>query len=151
MNDATTAEPQWLTIARAELGVTETPGPDSTPRVIEYLRATRLPPSMMDDLTPWCGAFVCWALQQAGVEHTGSAGARSYLHWGQRLEQPRYGCVVVLSRPPRPHSGHVGFWVGTSGDSVLVLGGNQANAVSIRPYPARRVLGYRWPRIEQMP
>jgi hypothetical protein len=26
-----------------------------------------------------------------------------------------------------------------------VLGGNQGNAVSIKPYPLERVLSYRWP------
>jgi uncharacterized protein (TIGR02594 family) len=141
-------EPPWLTIARAELGVLETPGPESTPRILEYLAATRLPPSMHDDETPWCAAFVCWVLQQAGLEHTASAGARSYLRWGRLLTDPRLGCVVVLSRPNQdnPSSGHVGFWVGDGQRGPLILGGNQGNAVTIRPYAARRVLGYRWPR-----
>ncbi|WP_226573946.1 C40 family peptidase [Acuticoccus sediminis] len=42
--------------------------------------------------------------------------------------------------------GHGGFDAGRAknGD-ILVLGGNQGDAVSIRPYSANQLLGYRWP------
>jgi len=61
--------------------------------------------------------------------------------------KPTIGCVVVFWRGKRDgwHS-HVGFYAGCAknGD-ILVLGGNQGDGVSIRPYPADRLLGYRWP------
>lgn len=144
-----TVEPEWLAIARAELGVRETPGEGSTPRVLEYLRATRLPPSMYDDETPWCSAFACWVMERAGLASPRSAGARSWLRWGMPMVTPRLGCIVVLSRPSadNPHSGHVGFWLGKGERGPRVLGGNQGNAVSVREYAASRVLGYRWPEV----
>jgi hypothetical protein len=41
----------------------------------------------------------------------------------------------------------VGFYVRTEGERVLVLGGNQANQVCVRPYATSRVLAYRWPDV----
>ena len=54
-----------------------------------------------------------------------------------------YGCVVVFSRDG---GGHVGFVVGLqqNGD-LMVLGGNQSDAVNIRAFSRSRVSGYRWP------
>ena len=40
-------------------------------------------------------------------------------------------------------TGHVGFYAGEEGNNVLVLGGNQSDAVNIRPFPWNRVLGIR--------
>jgi uncharacterized protein (TIGR02594 family) len=139
-------DPPWLAIARGELGVHETPGPASTKRIDEYLRSTMLPERYIEDETPWCAAFVCWCLHQAGLASTRSAGARSYLRWGQELQEPRVGCIAVLTRPGHATSGHVGFWLGMAGpDKVRLLGGNQNNAVCTRVYDASRVLSYRWP------
>jgi uncharacterized protein (TIGR02594 family) len=68
------------------------------------------------------------------------------LDWGGvSLNFPVYGCVVVLWRGSREGVlGHVGFFVGMQDQNLLLLGGNQGNEVSIRPYPKQRVLGLRW-------
>ena len=146
MTDNDQPDPQWLYIARKELGVKETPGPGSTSRIDEYLSETRLPEGMINDATPWCAAFVCWCLERAGIPSTKRASARSYLHWGRKLDEPQLGCIVVFSRPSAgPGSGHVAFYVGTEADQVRVLGGNQRDQVCERLYPASRVLSYRWP------
>ena len=138
-------DPQWLWIARKEIGVHETPGPASTTRIDEYLRSTQLPERYIEDETPWCAAFACWCLEAAGKASTRSAGARSYLRWGKELTAPTIGCVVVLTRPGSPRSGHVGFWLGATDTRVRILGGNQLNSVCEREYPLGRVLSYRWP------
>jgi hypothetical protein len=39
--------------------------------------------------------------------------------------------------------GHVGFFGGFNDHSVMVLGGNQGDTVSLRPFPIERVLGFR--------
>ena len=136
----------WMRIARAELGTREAPGAADNPRVIDYLATTQLPEPMVHDVTPWCGAFVGWVFAQARMARTHSASARSWLSWGVALGEPRDGCVVVMSRPSRGQgSGHVGFYVGGTADEVLILGGNQRDAVSQRLYPRSRVVGYRWP------
>lgn len=59
------------------------------------------------------------------------------------MPRPAYGCVVVFSREG---GGHVGFVVGRDKNgNLMVLGGNQGDAVSIRPFPVSRVTCYRWP------
>lgn len=72
-----------------------------------------------------------------------SAWARSYLNYGEKITKPKYGAVVVFSRGTS--SGHVAFYLDETKDSVLVLGGNQGNAVTKAWYPKSRLLGYRWP------
>ena len=145
MIDDELPEPKWLWVARRELGVHETAGPASTARIQEYLATTGLPKGLIVDETPWCAAFVEWCLQTAGSKGTGRASARSYLRWGKPLGRPRPGCIAVMSRPGRPGSGHVGFYLKRDDGVVRLLGGNQNNAVCGRDYPISRVLGYRWP------
>jgi uncharacterized protein (TIGR02594 family) len=131
----------WMPVALSELGTTEEPGDDSNPRVVEYLRSTSLGHAMAsDDATPWCSAFVNWCLERVGVVGTGSAAARSWLHWGQRLALPRRGCIAVFSRDG---GGHVGFFIRYTSGGILVLGGNQGNQVSQRTYDTSRLLGFR--------
>lgn len=145
----TAEDPPWLVRARREIGTKERQGPADNPRIVEYLASTRLAPRFLHDETPWCAAFVCWCLEGAGVASTRSAGARSYLMWGEELDEPRLGCVVVLSREDNsnPHAGHVGFYAGATAEGLLILGGNQANAVTVRRYSRARVLSCRWPRV----
>jgi uncharacterized protein (TIGR02594 family) len=134
-------------IARKEIGVKETAGSEDNPRVLEYHRSTRLPESAVQDETAWCSSFVNWCMKQAGQARTMSASALSWLRWGVALDEPVLGCVVVFSRhvagAPDGVHGHVGFYVGTKGDDIIVLGGNQHNEVCEKPYPKKRLLAYR--------
>jgi len=137
------AEPHWLTIARAELGVHEDTGPGTNPRVAEYLKAGHLHP---DDSIAWCSAFLCWVMDQAHMKSTGRGAARSWASWGRPLTTGRLGAVTVLWREdPSGHKGHVGLWVKETPDSVYLLGGNTGNAVAIHQFPKSRVLAYRFP------
>jgi len=137
------SEPAWMATARAELGVRAgTPGP-SNPRITEYHGLTNI--AGYDDRAPWCSSFVHWVLGRHGIAGTGSALARSWLQWGQALEQPRPGCIVVLWRDdPASWRGHVGFYLRHEAERIHLLGGNQLDAVCEHHYPAESVLGYRW-------
>lgn len=137
--------PPWLTIALREFGQKERLGPADNPRIVEYLKATRIVPAMHHDETAWCAAYVGWCLEKAGIEPSRKASAQSYRAWGHEVVKPQIGCIVVLTRGSNPNQGHVGFYVGEVGSDILVLGGNQDNAVSIAPYARSRVLSYRWP------
>lgn len=141
-------DPPWLTIARREIGVKEAFGKADNSRIIEYLKATHIVPARQHDETPWCAAFVGWCLEKSGINPSRKAAARSYMTWGHELEKPQLGCVVVLTRGDNPKQGHVGFYIGEQGSDILLLGGNQHNAVSIAPYARMRVLSYRWPHGE---
>ena len=137
------ADCPWMQYAagEAKAGVHECPGNAIDPRVQTYLKVV----GFADDAVPWCSAFANWCMQQAGFKGTGRAAARSWLTWGTATSACRTGAVAVFSRGQNPHEGHVGFFVGTQGNDYLVLGGNQRNAVCVRPYAIRDLLSMRWP------
>lgn len=139
--------PLWLKIAGQELesGVAEISGKQHHPRILEYHNVTKL--SADNDETPWCSSFVNFCMKEAGVEGTGSARARDWETWGDKLDEPFMGCIAVFTRP---EGGHVGFYVGSeeSGD-ILLLGGNQGDKVSIARRSTAKLLSYRWPKPDQ--
>lgn len=138
-----TSDAPWLSIAYGELGQREIAGEADNPRIVEYHKATTL--KATDDETPWCSSFACWCLEQAGYRHPKSARSRDFIDHEsmERLDKPRVGCVVVLTRKG---GGHVGFLAEDKPNVAMLIGGNQGNAVSIRDYPVNRVLGYFWPK-----
>lgn len=106
------------------------------------------------DEVPWCSAFVnglAWILR---LPRSKSAAARSWLAVGTPIEvtqaQPGYD-VVILKRGTGPQPGpeitnapgHVGLFAGIDQSFVLVLGGNQGDAVNIARFPIASILGVR--------
>jgi lysozyme family protein len=71
--------------------------------------------------------------------------ARSYLRWGEEIDQPRLAAIAVFPRSADPSLGHVGFVVGITDDDLIILGGNQSDAVSVDVFPRAKALSYRWP------
>lgn len=141
-------EPRWLTLARVYIGTREIKGPRHEPRILKWWTAIRAP--FRDDETPWCGAFVGGVLEEASLPIVaGGAAARAWLKLPVKLSQPAVGCVVVFWRGSKGGgSGHVGFVVGKDRrNNLMVLGGNQGDAVNIKPFDRGRVLGYRWPSV----
>lgn len=147
-------QPKWYELATGELGTQEVVGKGNNPRILDYHKATGLAAS--EDEISWCGSFVAWCMSGAGVPYNkgDAAAARSWLKWGRELKEPTLGCVVIFWRQsPTSWQGHVGFYAGKTpdGKKILVLGGNQSNRVSIAPYDADRVLGFRWPAGVELP
>ncbi len=142
-----TGEPRWLTFARRYSGLHEIKGKNHAPEILAMWKATGL--AFKDDETPWCAGFVGFVLESVGITSTRSGIARSYEKWGVRLEKPAVGCVVTFKRTG---GGHVGFATGRdAAGNVMVLGGNQADAVNLRPFAVSRVTGYWWPKGEPLP
>jgi len=135
--------PDWIRIADGEMGQAEVPGASHNLRIVRYARDIGCTWVESDEV-PWCAGFVGACLQRAGLEHTGSMLARSYLNWGVECGPVKHA-VVVLRRGNDPRAGHVGFLVERRDGKVYLLGGNQGNAVSIAAYMETDVLGYRWP------
>ena len=106
---------------------------------------------MTSDSVAWCAAFLGATLERSGVASTRSLLARSYLHWGDALESPRLGAIAVLSRGADPGAGHVGYWIGETAEHLILLGGNQSDAVRVSAFPRSSLLGYRWPSVTAAP
>lgn len=150
-------DPPWLTIAMEECkrGVREWKDPGENPRILEYINLVKPEYAESDgDEVDWCSAFVNWCFEQCDIKGTGKLNATSWLGFGgEGLATPRRGCVVVLYRTPDPMLGHVGFYIGETGNHVAVLGGNQSGdvMVSVQGFPKKDLRGYYWPSKEDYP
>lgn len=135
-------EPRWVTEGRKHIGLQELIGVENNPVIVQFWKDIKRG-GIKDDKTPWCAAFAGAMLERTGIRSTRFESAKSYLSWGDKLDAPVPGCIVVFTRKG---GGHVGFVVGKrpNGD-LLVLGGNQGDAVNIRAFGTDRVTGYRWP------
>jgi uncharacterized protein (TIGR02594 family) len=89
----------------------------------------------------WCADFINFVLRRTGHNTTNSRAAKSFLDYGKRIDSPRVGAIVVLTRGR--NGGHVGIVRGTDGaGNIIVISGNHGNKVWESPYPKSRVLGY---------
>lgn len=141
-------EPIWLTRARSYIGQREIAGAKHNALILRWWTAIRAP--FTDDETPWCAGFVGGVFEECGLRSSRSAAARSYLNWGQKLLGPAVGAVGVFERGPT--HGHVAFILGWDGDgNLVVLGGNQANMVSIMRIAYSRLIASHWPNELPLP
>lgn len=133
----------WITEARKHIGQKEEPGAGNNPTIVGWWKDIKRGGIKLDSV-PWCAAFVGSCLERVGIESTRYESARSYLNWGQPLPEAIYGCIVIFNRDG---GGHVGFVIGKDKQGrLMVLGGNQNDAVNISPFTVMRVAGYRWPK-----
>lgn len=141
----TSTDLPWMTVARGYLGEREIKGAADNARIVD-LFAKAGHAWVQDDETAWCAAFVGGVLAQAGLSGSGSLAARSYEGWGVALGSPIYGCIGVKKRAGgAAWQGHVGFVVGANESEIILLGGNQTDAVSIAAFPRRDFTAYRYP------
>jgi uncharacterized protein (TIGR02594 family) len=140
--------------AQRFVGLAEVSGPKSNGFVSWAHSLCGLAADTPDEV-PWCSSFMnalAWMLR---LPRSKSAAARSWLEVGTPIEvadaRPGFD-VVILKRGAGPQpgpeitrgaSGHVGLFAGVDQSFVLVLGGNQGNAVSIARFPIASVLGVR--------
>ena len=132
----------WIASARQYIGVREVPGPKNNAVISEWLH--KLKAWWSDDETPWCGTFAATCVTEAGLTPPKDwYRATAWLTLPVSLSRPAYGCIVVFTRQG---GGHVGFVVGKDkAGNLMVLGGNQGDAVNIKPFAVSRAAGYRWP------
>ena len=128
-----------MEIAMGELGQQEIFGAEDNERIVGYFTAVSY--RATDDETPWCAAFANWVLMEAGIARTESAAALSFAKWGVKTTKPKYGDIVVFDHGNG--RGHVGFFMGSDGKNVSVLGGNQNNQVNITKFALGRVAHFR--------
>lgn len=140
-------------LAQRYIGIKEIADNKDHPLVQWWLSLCGFPLEVHDEVA-WCSAFmngIAWELRLARSK---SAAARSWLLVGtsKLLNEAIVGFdVVVIKRgggtQPGPEvikaQGHVGLFAGIEGDRVMLLAGNQGNAVSIASFPITDILGIR--------
>ena len=160
-------------LAAEESSIQEVTDQDAEPRV-EFVRVEVLNPvyqgvkyldyterehrAELKDLTgvdpvrvEWCAAFANAILEESQIpsnrDHKYPLTARSFLQWGEAVDDPQMGDIVVFPRGNEGWQGHVGFYVKEQViDGVLyyyILGGNQNNGVRVDLYRASKALGIR--------
>ena len=129
------------------LGLAEVMGSKHEPKILQFFAEVGHS-WVKDDETAWCAAFVGAMLKRAGLPHTGKLNARSYIAWGEEVEDWndfKQGDIVIFWRNSKDSVyGHVAFFHSwdENGD-FHVLGGNQGNKVSIKTYAKERFLSAR--------
>jgi uncharacterized protein (TIGR02594 family) len=132
-------QPAWLSKAWQEFGQAERRGAASNPRIVRLYKDVGYAKIDHDDVA-WCAAFLGACLERSGINSSRSLMARSYAEWGTRLATARTGAIAVLKRTSNPALGHVGFVVGETDSTLLLLGGNQGDAVCVSEFPKSRLL-----------
>lgn len=138
--------PPWMPLARAKIGVRETPGPGNSPVIMRWaqgLGSKVLGIAYGADSVPWCGLFVAQVMTEAGHKPPPiSVRAKAWATWGDP-SPPVEGAVLVFEREG---GGHVGFYAGENDAAYRVLGGNQGDAVSLAWIAKNRCVAVRWPK-----
>lgn len=142
--------PSWMRVAEKEVGTRETPGGlTDNPRIIEYMRATRLEDNekLLHDETAWCASFASWCLEQSGQKNPRYAMAKNFLNYGEIIKpaDAQFGDILVFRRGKDSAHAHVCFYVLDLGGDYEVLGGNQRNSVCFSHERKEDLLGVRRP------
>lgn len=138
-------DPKWMKVARSLIGTRETPGGADNPEILRWARdlGGLIAKTYKHDATPWCALYVCHVLRTGGQKWIDTLWALNYAKYGQKLPGPVVGAVVCGKRSG---GGHVGFIAGRdSAGNLMVLGGNQSDAVNVRPFRRSWAVAYRWP------
>lgn len=141
---------KWIDKAKTYIGQKEIAGVKSNDWIVNLWALKDKWLGDDDSKVAWCGAFVRFVLDETGYSTIKTYyRAKDWLKWGQGLPKACAGCVVVFVRTG---GGHVGFVVGKDkNNNLLVLGGNQGDAVTIAAFDINRAVGYRWPNEEALP
>ena len=139
-------------IAQRFLGMKEISGNIANPQITAMLQLEDK--SIQSDEVPWCSAFVNYIAWLLGLPRSKSLSARSWLTVGTpiTIDEAEVGFDVVIFRRGTGNQpgadvidapGHVGFYAGKEGNLIVVLGGNQGDAVSEAKFKAENLLGIR--------
>lgn len=140
--------PKMVSAGLQYLGLRETPGLKNNPVIMEMARRVGVEQIYKSDSTAWCALFICYLLilcEKPLVNPKGDKWnylrALYYQNWGSAvipIDDAVLGDLAIL---PREGGGHIGILIAWSLDksSVFLLGGNQADMVSIAEFEVERI------------
>lgn len=128
--------PRMLLWALSYFGLKEVVGKGSNPEILAMWRRLRdaghgkvYGEFYTDDDIAWCGLFIAdAALAAAKPIPKKFLSALEWANWGNPVDEPKLGDVLVFSRKG---GGHVALYVGEDDECYHILGGNQGNSVSV--------------------
>jgi uncharacterized protein (TIGR02594 family) len=143
--------PLWLQAALATIGTKEVPGSGDNPVILDWARQVggNIEKEYTHDAIPWCALAVNFWLAKAGLKGTGTLWALDFAQWGDKLPGPAVGAIAPMKRNG---GGHVPIVVGRDqSGNLMCVGGNQSDAVNIKPFDPARVVSFRWPKLVSRP
>lgn len=134
--------PPWMAEMYRRMGLHEVQHKAS---LIDFLKIGRFlgdPASL-----PWCGDAVesCIAkVLPAEPLPSNPFWAQGWASFGIDVKAPLVGSVGVIRWSAK--SGHVGIVAGVEGSKVVLLGGNQSNAITLASFSRAKFTAFRWPK-----
>lgn len=133
----------WIDVAVEEMNknISES---GMNPEILKYFDYTQLKgtSAAKTDKTPWYAAFANYCVEIVDIDGTNNATAFSFKQWGQSYpkSEPKFGAIAIMSYS------YVGFVVGiNSDDRIILLGGNQNDAVNLSTNLQKQVVKYVYP------
>lgn len=134
--------PPWMAEMHRRMGLHEV---RDKSKLIEFLKIGKFlgDPSRL----PWCGDMVESCIAKVLPAEPLPANpffAQAWKTFGIDAKAPLVGAVGVIKWSAS--SGHVGFVAGVEGGKVVLLGGNQSNAITLASFPREKFIAFRWPK-----
>lgn len=134
--------PPWMAEMHRRMGLHEVQHKASLTEFLKIGRFLGDPASL-----PWCGDAVesCLAkVLPAEPLPSNPFWAQGWASFGIDVKSPLVGSIGVIRWSAK--SGHVGFVAGVEGSKVVLLGGNQSNAITLASFPRDKFIAFRWPK-----
>lgn len=146
--------PLWLEAGMQLVGTKETPGGGDNKAIINWAKdeGGDIAKAYTHDSIPWCALFANHCLTKTNLKGTGTLWALDFAGKWPSVRLP--GIAVGAFAPMlRDGGGHIGIVVGRDQHgNVMLLGGNQSDAVNIKPFAVSRLnKGFWWPKEATLP
>jgi uncharacterized protein (TIGR02594 family) len=144
-------QPIWLLEGLKWMNTREEPGSGNNRDIIEWAREEggAIATTYDEDSIPWCALYANMVLTKVGLRGTKTLWALDWSNWGTRLAGPAVGAFAPMKRSG---GGHIAIIAGRDQHgNLMCLGGNQSDAVNIKPFPADRPVSFRWPKDVPLP
>ena len=152
--EAAIERPLWLEAGMKFIGLKEAPGSKDNKIIIDWAKdeGGAIEATYTHDSIPWCALFANMTLTKAGLKGTETLWALDFA--GKWPSIKLAGAAVGAFAPMlRDGGGHIGIVVGKDQHgNVMLLGGNQSDAVNIKPFSRSRLnKGFWWPKSVPLP
>lgn len=148
------SRPLWLAYGLSQIGLNETPGSADNKTIIDWAKEEGgdIAKEYTHDSIPWCALFANHILTKVGIKGTETLWALDFAgKWPSiKLDGPAVGAFAPMLRNG---GGHIICIVGRDQNgNIMGLGGNQSDAVNIKPFPVSRLnKGFWWPASVPLP